>query len=34
MNPSSKLVKFSKEIYELGISGWHFGQQLLSNVPS
>lgn len=30
----SKIAKFSKEIYELGVNGWHFGQQLLSNVPS
>lgn len=30
----AKIAKFSKEIYELGINGWHFGQQLLSNVPS
>lgn len=30
----SKVVKFSKEIYELGISGWQVGQQLLSNVTS
>lgn len=30
----SKVVKFGKEIYELGMSGWHIGQPLLSNVPS
>jgi hypothetical protein len=29
----SKVVKFSKEIYELGMSGWQIGQQLLSTVP-
>jgi hypothetical protein len=28
----SKVVKFSKEIYQLGINGWQIGQQLLSNV--
>lgn len=28
----SKVVKFSKEIYELGLNGWHFGQQLISNL--
>lgn len=28
----SKIAKFSKEIYELGINGWHFGQQLISNM--
>ena len=30
----SKVVKFSKEIYELGMNGWQFGQQLLSNVTT
>lgn len=30
----SKVVKFGKEIYELGMSGWQIGQQLLSNLPS
>ena len=30
----SKVVKFSKEIYELGMSGWQIGQKLLSNVQS
>lgn len=30
----SKVVKFSKELYELGMNGWHLGQQLLSSVPS
>ena len=28
----SKVVKFSKEIYGLGMNGWHFGQQLISNM--
>ena len=28
----SKIVKFSKEIYGLGMNGWHFGQQLISNM--
>ena len=26
----SKVVKFGKEIYELGATGWQFGQQLLT----
>jgi hypothetical protein len=30
----SKIVKFSKEVYELGMNGWHIGQQLLANLPS
>ncbi len=30
----SKVVKFGKEIYKLGMSGWQIGQQLLSNLPS
>ena len=29
----SKIVKFSKEVYELGMNGWQFGQQLLSSLP-
>ena len=28
----SKVVKFRKDIYELGMNGWHFGQQLISNL--
>lgn len=28
----AKVVKFSKEIYELGMNGLHFGQQLISNL--
>lgn len=30
----SKVVKFGKEIYELGMGGWRIGQQLLANMPS
>lgn len=33
-NKGSQVVKFGKEIYELGMGGWQIGQQLLSNMPS
>ena len=29
----SRIVKFSKEVYGLGMTGWQFGQQLFSSLP-